>query len=305
MSNQSSNGTSTQQHETHKYFDSGADEWNTRANTGVGEATVNVISQRNACVMDTLGGYKPGSTLLDIGCGTGQLVLDAAKQGYSATGLDFAEGMIEECERNKQEAECEQAEFIHASIFDFQAPIETYDVISAQGLIEYISLDELKMLFQTAYGMLPSGGAFVVGSRNRLFNVFSTNDFTVMERELGTLDSLHQEAEAMIKSSDAISSLGNNGHIFEQPAKHPSTTGVEVSIRHQYTPCELSHLLGQCGFEVKHVYGVHYHGFPPLFAHDNSRIHSQLADAVFKSARNDHRLIPQSTTFVMDARRVG
>jgi len=37
---------------------------------------------------------KPGMEVLDIGCGTGSLVMDASKAGASATGLDISIGML-------------------------------------------------------------------------------------------------------------------------------------------------------------------------------------------------------------------
>ena len=38
---------------------------------------------------------KPGMKILDIGCGTGSLIIDAAKSGASATGVDISKGMLE------------------------------------------------------------------------------------------------------------------------------------------------------------------------------------------------------------------
>lgn len=37
---------------------------------------------------------KPGMEILDIGCGTGSLLIDAAKADANATGLDISKGML-------------------------------------------------------------------------------------------------------------------------------------------------------------------------------------------------------------------
>ena len=37
---------------------------------------------------------EPGMEILDIGCGTGSLLIDAAKAGANATGLDISKGML-------------------------------------------------------------------------------------------------------------------------------------------------------------------------------------------------------------------
>ncbi len=40
-------------------------------------------------------GFKKGALSLDIGCGTGQIVLDLLTNGYQAYGVDIASKMIE------------------------------------------------------------------------------------------------------------------------------------------------------------------------------------------------------------------
>jgi len=37
---------------------------------------------------------RPGIEILDTGCGTGSLIIDAVKAGANATGLDISKGMI-------------------------------------------------------------------------------------------------------------------------------------------------------------------------------------------------------------------
>ena len=37
---------------------------------------------------------KPGMEILDIGCGTGSLIIDAAKAGARITGVDISTGMF-------------------------------------------------------------------------------------------------------------------------------------------------------------------------------------------------------------------
>lgn len=44
-------------------------------------------------------GAGPGTRLLDIACGTGALVAEAARRGAEATGMDFAPSMVAEANR--------------------------------------------------------------------------------------------------------------------------------------------------------------------------------------------------------------
>jgi SAM-dependent methyltransferase len=47
---------------------------------------------------------EPGMTLLDVGCGAGQLTIPAAKRGIAVTGLDLAQNLVEQArERARKE----------------------------------------------------------------------------------------------------------------------------------------------------------------------------------------------------------
>jgi 2-polyprenyl-3-methyl-5-hydroxy-6-metoxy-1,4-benzoquinol methylase len=47
---------------------------------------------------------RPNAAVLEIGCGTGALLEMLAEQGARVTGIDTAEGMIEEAQRRLEEA---------------------------------------------------------------------------------------------------------------------------------------------------------------------------------------------------------
>ena len=293
-----------QQAETQHYFDRFAEDWK-RKGSGTMPARVNIIAQRNGIALDVLASLPAPKRVLDIGCGTGDLVLDIARRGIDAVGIDFAADMIRICETTRAAAGLERARFQHVSVFDFDPQGETYDLISAQGLIEYISFDQLVDLCRTVFGLLAPGGAFVVGSRNRLFNAFSLNAFTDMERKLGVLDDMMSEAEAIATAVDgagALAAAEKVARTYPQPERHPET-GVTVSVRYQYTPGELSQLLRSHGFTPAAVYGAHYHALPPAVAKDYPQLHAGFSESVYRERRSDHRLLPQCTTFVLDVRK--
>src|SRR4051812_15506305 len=123
-----------QQDETLSYFDRVWAEWRAKAEGKL--PRVNVTAQRNACVHRVHEFHPRLRSMLDVGCGTGELVLEMAAKGVQATGIDFAPAMIRACEEKKDQSGARNATFHCASVFDYQADDESEDLISALGFIE-------------------------------------------------------------------------------------------------------------------------------------------------------------------------
>jgi ubiquinone/menaquinone biosynthesis C-methylase UbiE len=291
-----------QQEQAKQYFRSAATDWQNKSINVSG--SYSVIDARNRAVLDVISRMESAGRFLDVGCGTGQLVIEAAKRGLNAEGNDFAAEMIVQCEANATAAGI-QARFFGGSFFDCEFAEQYYDVISAQGLIEYISPSETDEFFRRCFRMLRPGGALVVGSRNRLFNAFSLNDFTRLEAEIGVLGTLIAEAAALHQSSTseaALVALRRYERIDPQLDRHP-VTGIPVETRHQFSPADLAYRLRRCGLTARTLYPVHFHGLPTAFKADHPDLHREIAAAVGELGLRDYRLVPFSSSFVMEARR--
>ena len=253
-----------QQDEALEYFRAHAGEWREKART-LSKVKFNVIQTRNNYVLEVIGERPGTNSVLDVGCGTGDLVCTIAKGGIRATGVDFAKDMIEAAEKNAVDEHLTDAVFQCCSVFDFDFGDKQYDVISANGFIEYISQEEMKAFFDTVIDNLSPGGSFVVGSRNRLFNVFTLNAFTQMEIDASDIEALLLEAIALSTSG----SLDRLPDIKPAPLQKPDTqhtiTGIGVTTRFQYTPLQLVRLLEERGLKVVEICPIHIHGVPPIF----------------------------------------
>ena len=283
------------------FFDRVPAEWRSRA---AGElARVNVIAQRNACVHRVHQEHPGIRSMLDIGCGTGELVLEMAAQNVEATGIDFAPGMIEVCERRRRETGARLARFRCCSIWEFDGPPGSQDLISALGFIEYVTRPELGRLFEICRGMLRPGGLLVVSSRNRLFNVVSMNEYTRIEMELGTVDALLREATAWGSAPDLETALAATPpQELPQHSDQPPSW-ISVGVRHQYTPGGLAHILTGSGFEVLTAYPVHYHAVPPAATAALHGTYVGFSNLLFDAAPENHHLIPFCSSFVLAARK--
>jgi len=289
-----------QQKETLKFFDDKAKEWEDKA-TGKMEWKVNVIKQRNDYALKVMEGRKKTKYVLDVGSGVGDLVCEMAKRGVRATGIDIAGGMVDLAHRRASDERLDLAEFITTDYFDWHVDDESYDMIVANGFIEYISYEQRDDFFKDVWRVLKPGGSLVVSSRNRLFNLKSANDYTRGELRGGQVEKLLRE-EIAIVSSESIDELRRVRAAELQPenTRH-SNTGIGVNTRYQYTPVQLLKLLEKIGYQAKDISPIHIHVGSPMFKEENKAVHYKMANQMQKYALSNRQLIPQASAFMVHA----
>lgn len=294
--------TTDQQREALSYFRAHARDWHRKA-SAQDDQRVNVIRQRNQHVLDVLAARGATRKALDVGCGTGELVCEIARSGIEAIGVDFADEMIAIARSQANKQGLTKARFVCCSIFDYRTDPCSFDLISANGFIEYLSIDEMLSFFDLVYRLLSPGGSFVVGSRNRLFNIFSLNQFTRDELSGGALPSLMHEAITL------GSGAGLNDLRLIEPAplqqaeiKHPQT-GVTVATRYQYTPRQLIEICEARGLRVEAIYPIHIHGTPPAFKNAHPEVHAAISNLLQEYATESTSLVPCASSFMIDARK--
>ena len=126
-----------------------------------------------------------------------------------------------------------QAQFKCASLFEYEIMPGKFDVVSAQGFIEYISLDQLDEFLAFTQRALKPNGALALGSRNRLFNLHALNEFTELEAALGTIEKLVLESRVIQTAQsqlETIDKLRVAAYEYIQPIVHP-ITGIKVDTR--------------------------------------------------------------------------
>ena len=291
-----------QQGETLEFFRRFAAEWRRRA--GGGEPRkINVIRQRNGYVLEVARRRGGVRAFLDVGCGSGELVCDVAALGARAEGVDFAPEMVELGRGLARERGLDNAMFACASVFDHEPADRPIDLLSANGFIEYVSRAELLRFLDRVRGWMAPGGSLVAGSRNRLFNLFSLNDYTRLEAANGAVGPMLQEALAIAGAgtwADAVAALRACASALPEVDAHP-LTGVEVATRHQYTPAELVARCEGSGFEVVELRPIHYHAAPPAFARRHPEVHVAAAELFQESAALEPALLPFSSSFMVHA----
>jgi 2-polyprenyl-3-methyl-5-hydroxy-6-metoxy-1,4-benzoquinol methylase len=76
-------------------------------------------------------------TVLDAGCGSGQYVVEFAKQGKHVTALDFAESMLKIAKKSVNDQNLTGVDFVQADFVEHNFS-KKYDAVCAMGFFDYI-----------------------------------------------------------------------------------------------------------------------------------------------------------------------
>jgi 2-polyprenyl-3-methyl-5-hydroxy-6-metoxy-1,4-benzoquinol methylase len=294
--------SSRQQKEALHYFKTHAQEWQKKAQSS-DQQKVNIIRQRNQYVLKVLKERSETRVVLDVGCGTGDLVCEIAEQGITAIGIDYAKEMIDIALMKKQDLQLETAHFECCSVFDRDFYEQEFDVIAANGFIEYLSLIELSDFFDIVCRILAPRGSFIVSSRNRLFNIFSMSTFTLMEMDGRYLEALMNEAIAIVSGTEIKELMTIKPASLQKTGTKHERTGVDVSTRFQYTPVQLMRMLDERSLKTIELYPIHIHGVHPAFKDKYPEVHTSISDLLQNYAEKNLELLPFSSSFMVHAQK--
>lgn len=87
------------------------------------------IDPRTLELRETISNYvEQGSSVIDIGCGTGALVFELNEKCERVVGVDYSPKMIKHALKRKKEKDCSSVEFIEADATDLsQFSDQTFD----------------------------------------------------------------------------------------------------------------------------------------------------------------------------------
>lgn len=295
---------SKQQKQTKIFFNQFAKKWQKSAKID-SHLTINVIKQRNDYVVKIARRFlKNKSKTLDVGCGTGDLTISLLQNGFDSYGIDFAPSMIKKARLEALRKKFSSDRFELTSIFDYTTDLK-YDLISANGFIEYVSERQFIEFIQMSYEMLKARGLFVFSLRNRLFNVFSYNEYTLAEMKIKQLDYLIEECIMFNKAKNLIDLLKKKRSIrLSRNLKIHGNTGFNIDTRYQYTPLQTIEILRRHGFKTTALSPIHIHIFTTGARSMLSEIHDYVSNYAQEKENAYLPLIPQSSSFMIVARKL-
>lgn len=123
-------------------------------------------------------GFKP-SSVLELGCGTGNITVELFKAGYNIIGSDISEDMLMIAQEKAYESN-HMINFILQDMREINYRKKVSSVISICDGINYITDEnDLKKVFASVWNVLENDGIFIfdISSYYKLKNVLGCNTF--------------------------------------------------------------------------------------------------------------------------------
>ncbi|HNR44743.1 MAG TPA: class I SAM-dependent methyltransferase [Methanofastidiosum sp.] len=183
--------------------------------------------------------------IIDIGCGTGRHSIELARRGYTVTGIDLSECMLEMAKQKAKEAKV-KVEFIKADAryLKFEKEFDLALII-CEGGFSLMETDEMNyMVLQSASRSLKQKGKLILNTLNGLFPLFhSVKDF---------INSNSFDGKSQENTFDLMTF--RDKHIIEITDDDGNTKKIKCDERY-YVPSEITWLLKSLGFEKVGICG--------------------------------------------------
>ncbi len=263
------------------HFDIHAKNWLADSYVGTGFDYPTAL-HRARVVSRVLKGHGEELSVVDLGCGGGNLACEVALDGHTVTGIDFSPRMVEIANQRRNEATAAvrgRVVFKVSDLLKNNLPAANFDAVTSLGVIGYLKNDEV--LLGEMHRLLKPGGIAIVSCRNRLFNINSLSFRTRQEIDAGTASALLDEMENYVRpvssqAADAfvdrlrqlpdvlplaVTDAGKNVVPSEDGASQgPSSPNIEAR---QHTPAMLEATARGLGFETMSTHGIHPHLIDP------------------------------------------
>lgn len=205
--------------------------------------------------------HRCGSPILELGCGTGRVLVPLARAGYEITGLDNSPAMLARS-RQRLTAQSPQVRarvnLIRADVRDFAlAQRYTLAVFALNGFMHLLSLEDQLRALRCTYRHLVPGGKFILDLPH-----ISTSLLVSSDERVAVHDE-HRDPETGLPIYKWVTGSVDQAHQFQhvrfmydqvQPDGVVKRTAVNFTLRYFFR-YEVELLLDKAGFEVEGLYG--------------------------------------------------
>ena len=252
---------------------------------------------RMEVALGEIGRFGARGPVLDVGCGTGELVIALLKQKRRTVGIDVSGRMIDIARRNltRSRISADPAKTFIASDLDQFRPAgrAVFRAATALGLLEYLETDGA--LFAFLRRVLARRGLAFVECRNKFFNLFSQNRYTAdLARRKGFAELLAEFVGAdrfsrlpasaippiyagVLRRTSAFLARAAHDRAWLDTRVPAYSAYPQKMVRRQHTPGQLARSADRFGFKLRYVVYWHAHPFPPSYEKRFPRIFNRLA----------------------------
>jgi len=202
-----------------------------------------------------------GGPILELGCGTGRVLLNLARRGYAVTGIDNSPEMLDRLEAKLKQASTGHLAtppvILRAGMNDFNvtgASPFSLAIIPFNTFMHLLTSAEQIATLGCVRRHLKSGGVLALDLPN------PGEAYAAQEQGL-TLERSFADGNCMVQqfSSVALDRAAQLAHITWMydsvaPEGLVKRTVIPLTLRYSF-PAEISLLLEKCGFSLLHLYG--------------------------------------------------
>jgi len=205
---------------------------------------------------------ESGGPVLEIGCGTGRILIPTAREGIKVVGLDLSPDMLRVChERLLQEPEDVQAniQLVEADMRNFELS-QTFTLVTIpfRPFQHLTTVDDQRVCLECIHRHLIEDGRLILDLFNPSLKMLVENnpgqEFGE-ESEFTIPDGRRVIRRFKFVSKDLFNQINHVEMIYY--VTHPD--GRKERLVHAFPMrylfrFEAEHLLARCGFQVEHVY---------------------------------------------------
>ncbi len=189
-------------------------------------------------ILDVLS-IPPGSSILDMGCGTGRHAIELAQRGYKVTGVDISSGMLSQAKKKAKEAKV-KVEWIQDDAIRFKSG-KRFDaaICLCEGAFGLLGMDDDPLAHD--YAIL------------RIINASLKPKAKFILTALNGCAMIRHYTQKDIKNDkfDPLTIIETHPMEYETPKGKKSVVVKEKG----YVATELTMLFRLAGFEVLHIWG--------------------------------------------------
>lgn len=234
----------------------------------VPEALTAAQDAKHALVLDKLG-VQPGQRLLDVGCGWGAMVRQAARRGVHALGVTLS----------REQAEWAQAAIVREGLQEFaevrhcdyrDVPETGFDAISSIGLTEHIGVANYPSYFTSLRERVRPGGRLLNHSITRATNDTSVHTEPFIDRYVFPDGELTGSGRMIVAMQDAGWDVRHSENLREHYAL--TLQGWCTNLERHWDDC-----VAEVGIGKARVWGLYMAACAVSFERDEIQLHQVLA----------------------------